>query len=159
MVCPEVHVRIWVDADACPRAVKDILYRASARTGVEVVLVANQALHIPTQTGVRLVTVGQGFDVADEHISAQVQPGELVVTQDIPLAADVVERGATCIDPRGEVIDAENARARLRVRDLMETLRESGEMTGGPKAWSQRDAHRFAAALDRWLSKRPRTAP
>ncbi len=148
-------MRIWVDADACPRPVKQMLYRASERTGVEVILVANQALRVPPSGRIRVEVVGRGFDVADEHIADSVEAGELVVTQDIPLAVAVIDKGAHCIDVRGEVIDASNARSRLAMRDLLEALREGGEenVGGGPKAWSPKDSHRFAASLDRWLQK------
>ena len=143
---------IWVDADATPRPVKEMLLRASARTGVEVVFVANQAMRLQGSPHVRLVVVGKGFDVADEYIVEQVQAGDLVVTQDIPLAAAVVEKGATALENRGEIIDADNAQSRLQMRNFMETMRLSGEELGGPKAFNDRDKHRFAAALDRWLA-------
>lgn len=145
---------IWVDADATPRAVKDMLYRASQRTGIKVVLVANQWFQTPKTTSIELRVVGKGFDVADEFIADSVNSGDLVVTQDIPLAAAVVEKGCLVLDNRGNVIDANNARSRLAMRDFMETMRESGEMTGGPKAFSDKDKRRFAGELDRWLAKR-----
>ncbi len=143
---------IWVDADATPRAVKDMLFRAAERTGRQITLVANQWMQTPKLTNVTLRVVGKGFDVADEFIVDNVEPGELVVSADVPLAAAVVEKGAVCVDPRGQVIDASNAKARLQMRDFMETMRESGEMTGGPKAFSERDKRRFAGVLDKWLA-------
>lgn len=143
---------IWVDADATPRAVKEMLFRAAERTKVEVVLVANQPLVIPRLASVRMEVVGRGFDVADEHIAENVKPGDLVITADIPLAAKVVEAGGVCVDPRGEVIDASNAASRLAMRDFMETMRESGELMGGPKPYSDKDKRKFAAVLDRWLA-------
>jgi uncharacterized protein YaiI (UPF0178 family) len=145
---------IWVDADATPRPVKDILYRAADRTGIEVVLVANQPLHTPRSHNVRSLVVGKGFDVADEHIAEQVDDGDLVITADIPLAAAVAEKGAIVIDPRGDIIDASNAAARKALRDRNEILRNAGLLTGGgPKAYGDRDKRKFAGALDRWLAQ------
>lgn len=146
-------MKIWVDADATPRAIKDMLFRASQRTGVHIVLVANQWFQTPKTSWIELQVVGRGFDVADEYIADNVESGDLVVTQDIPLAAQVVEKGCLVLDNRGNVIDAENARQRLQMRDFLETMRESGEMVGGPKAFSDKDKHRFASELDRWLTK------
>lgn len=146
-------MRIWVDGDATPRPVKDILFRAAVRTEIELVLVANQPMHTPKTRLVRSVVVPGGFDVADEHIIAQVEPGDLVITQDVPLAAAAVERGATCIDVRGKVIDADNARARLARRDRNEEDRLAGLFVGGPSPFSNRDKRAFAGALDRWLAK------
>ena len=145
---------IWVDADAAPRPVKDILFRAAERTQTPLVLVANRPVTAPRSRFVSSRVVAAGFDVADEHIVDEVQPGDLVISADVPLAAAVVGRGALCIDPRGEVIDAANARSRLAARDHNELLRESGMMMGGPKPYSDRDKRAFAAALDRWLAKR-----
>lgn len=146
--------RVWVDADATPRPVKEMLYKAAMKRGVHVTLVANRWLQIPQSTRIELQVVGQGFDLADEHIVAQVQAGDLVVTADVPLAAAAVDKGATCVDPRGEVIDADNARARLAMRDFMEQMRESGQMTGGPPPYADKDKHRFASVLDRWITAR-----
>lgn len=143
---------IWVDGDATPRAVKEMLYRVAERGRGQVTFVANRALHMPRVPNLTLQVVGQGFDVADEHIVEQVQPGDLVISADVPLAAAVVEKGAVCVDPRGDVISAENARQRLAMRDFMETMRESGEMSGGPKAYSDRDKRKFASVLDRYLA-------
>lgn len=149
-------MRIWVDADAAPRAVKDMLYRLADRRRIEVVLVANMALRVPKSKYVRSVVVGRDFDAADDWLASQVEAGDIVVSADIPLAARVVERGGVCIDPRGEVIDASNVASRLTVRDLMETIRESGELLGGPPPYADRDKHRFAAALQRLVDARAR---
>lgn len=144
---------IWVDADATPRAIKDMLYRASQRTGVEVVMVANQWFQTPKHGKVELRVVGRGFDVADEYIAENVSEGDLVITQDVPLAAATVEKGCLVIDNRGNVVDASNAKSRLAIRDFMETMRESGELTGGPPPFADKDKRRFAGELDRWLSQ------
>ena len=146
---------IWVDADATPKPVKEILFRAADRVGIPLVLVANRPMLLPRSKFVSSRVVAQGFDVADEHIVDEVQAGDLVISADIPLAAAVVDRGATCLDPRGDVIDAANARSRLAARDRNELLRESGVMMGGPKPYGDREKRQFAAALDRWLAKRP----
>jgi uncharacterized protein len=144
-------MQIWIDADACPRALRDLVYRASERTGIPVVLVANQWLKHPQREQIEMVQVDGGLDAADEHIIEEVEPGELVITGDIPLAAEVVERGATCLDFRGNVIDENNARSRLAARDILEAIRGAGEMTGGPSAFGPKDKKRFAGALDLWL--------
>jgi hypothetical protein len=144
---------IWVDADAAPRAVKEILFRLADSRRIPVVLVANQPLRTPPSRFVRTVVVGRDFDAADDWLAAQVQPGDLVITADIPLAARVVEAGGRCLDPRGEVLDESNVATRLTVRDLMETLRESGELLGGPAPFSDRDKHRFASALQRLVPR------
>ena len=146
-------MRIWVDADAAPRPVKEILFRFADSRQVEVVLVANQALRTPPSRWVRSVIVGRDFDAADDWLAEQVSAGDLVITADIPLAVRVVERGGLCLDPRGEQIDASNAQSRLRVRNLLETVRESGELTGGPPPFSDRDKHKFAAALQRLVPR------
>lgn len=143
---------IWVDADATPRAVKEMLYRAAERGRAVITFVANRPLHLPRVPNVALQVVSQGFDVADEHIIEQVQSGDLVISADVPLAAAVVERGAVCVDPRGDVISAENAKQRLAMRDFMETMRNAGEVGGGPKAYSDRDKRKFAGVLDRYLA-------
>lgn len=147
---------IYVDADAAPRPVKEMLFRAADRVAIEVILVANQPLRLPKSRFVRLEVVGRGFDVADEWIAEQVQPGDLVVTADVPLAAAAVDKGGVAIDPRGQVTDASNAAARLTMRNFMEQQREAGELFGGPKPYSDRDKRNFAAALDRFLAKRVR---
>jgi uncharacterized protein YaiI (UPF0178 family) len=145
---------IWVDADAAPKPIKEILYRAAMRVQMPLVLVANQPLYTPKSKWITTRMVGKGFDVADEWIAEQVQPGDLVITQDVPLAAAVVEKGADVIDVRGEVIDKGNARARLAARHRNEEMREAGVMMGGPKPFGDRDKRQFAGALDRWLARR-----
>ncbi|MEZ4236957.1 MAG: YaiI/YqxD family protein [Myxococcota bacterium] len=147
---------VWVDADAAPRAVKEILFRLADARRVPVVLVANQPLRTPPSRFVRSVVVGRDFDAADDWLAEQVQAGDVVVTADVPLAARVVEKGGTCLDPRGEVLDATNIGSRLQVRDLMETLRESGELLGGPPPYHDRDKHKFAAALQKLVPRDPR---
>ncbi|RMG36789.1 MAG: YaiI/YqxD family protein [Gammaproteobacteria bacterium] len=146
-------MRIWVDADAAPRVIKEILYRAAERTGIELVLVANQPLQTPPSRHIRSVQVAAGFDVADNYIVQQVAPGDLVVTADIPLAAEVLEKGAAALNPRGERYTEDNIRQRLNMRDFMDTLRASGVHTGGPAAFSQQDRQAFANQLDRYLAR------
>ncbi len=145
---------IWVDADACPRAVKEILYRAAERKGMTLILVANQALRTPPSRHIRSVQVGAGFDVADNYIAQHISPGDLVITADIPLAAEVVEKGALALNPRGDLYTEENIRQRLNMRDFMDTLRASGVDTGGPASFSQADRREFANQLDRLLAQR-----
>ena len=145
-------MHIWVDADACPVAVKEVLFRASKRTKTSMTLVANQAMRYPKSDLIEFELVPAGLDVADWEIIQRVKNGDLVITADIPLAAEVIKKGATVLDPRGELLTEENVRSRLSVRNFMEQLRESGVQTGGPKKLSQRDIQQFANALDRWLS-------
>jgi uncharacterized protein len=147
-------MRIWVDADACPGAIKEILYRAAERVRVPLVLVANQPLATPRSPYISAVRVAAGFDVADHHIASQVQPGDLVITADIPLAAEILERGAEAIDPRGERYSRDTIRERLVMRDFMDLMRGSGEITGGPPPLAQADRQAFANALDRLLAQR-----
>jgi uncharacterized protein YaiI (UPF0178 family) len=147
-------VKVWVDADACPVVVKEILYRAADRTGVELTLVANQPLNTPSSPNIKTVQVPQGFDVADDEIVKRCESGDLVITSDIPLAAEVIEKGAHALSPRGELHTKENIGARLNMRDFLDTMRSSGvEMSGGPAAFSQRDKQDFANNLDRLLTK------
>ncbi len=147
-------MKIWVDADACPVVVREILFRAAKRTGVEVTLVANQPVATPKLTNVTSLQVSRGFDVADDEIVKRANPGDLVITSDIPLAAEAIEKGAQALSPRGELHTTENIRARLNMRDFLDTMRSSGvEMGGGPAAFSQRDKQAFANHLDRWLTK------
>jgi len=146
-------VRIWVDADACPGAIKDILYRAAERAQIHLLLVANKALRIPRSPWIRLVQVEHGFDVADAHIVNAVEAGDLVVTADIPLAAAVVEKDASALNPRGEFYSRENVRELLDMRNFMQTLRSTGVDTGGPSALSQGDRQAFANQLDRFLAR------
>jgi uncharacterized protein YaiI (UPF0178 family) len=146
-------MKIWVDADACPAAIKEILYRAAQRVGVPLTLVANQPLQTPPSKLIRSVQVRRGFDVADRHIAERLQPGDLVITADIPLAAEVIEKGGQAINPRGEHYTPENIRERLAVRDLMAELRDTGEVTGGPPPLGRSDRQAFANALDRLLAR------
>jgi len=145
---------IWVDADACPRPVKEILFKAAERTGIELTLVANHVMAVPRLPNVRLLQVQGGFDVADEEITKRVGPGDLVITADIPLAADVIARGAQALNPRGEMYSADTIRALLTMRDFMDTMRASGVVTGGPPPLTQADRQAFASQLDRWLARR-----
>jgi uncharacterized protein len=147
-------MQIWVDADACPNVVKEILFRAAERVQVPLILVANQPLRTPGSRLIRSVQVPAGFDVADNHIAAEVQPGDLVITADIPLAAAVIERGAHALNPRGERYTSDNIRERLSMRNFMDELRGSGVQTGGPAPLTQADRQAFANQLDRLLAER-----
>ena len=149
-------MRIWVDADACPKVIKEILFRAAKRAGVQVTLVANQALRTPPSQHIKAMQVSSGFDVADSEIVKQVAAGDLVITADIPLAAQVVDKGAHALNPRGELYTPDNIKARLSLRDFMAGLRDSGLNTGGPPPLSQADRQAFANHLDRLLAKRPK---
>lgn len=151
-------MRIWIDADACPAPVKEIVLRAATRLQVPVVFVSNQPLALPRSPLVSSVVVAKGLDVADAHIVESVETGDLAITQDIPLAALLVEKGVVTLDPRGEVYTEENVGERLSVRDFMHELREAGVMSGGPKGFGQQDRQRFAAAFDRELSRLVREA-
>jgi len=146
-------MRIWVDADACPKPVKEILYRAAERTRIELVLVANRALAIPRSSVISSRTVGQGFDVADKAIVEWAAPGDLAVTADIPLAAALVEKGVLAINPRGELYTTENIGQQLSMRNFMDELRGSGVNTGGPAVFGQRERQAFANQLDRLLAQ------
>lgn len=146
-------MRIWVDADACPAAIKDILFRAAERVRVQLTLVANRPLRTPRSAYVRSVRVSQGFDVADRHIAEAVGPGDLVVTADIPLAAEVIGRGAQALDPRGDLYTEENIGERLSVRNLLDELRDSGAVSGGPSAFGRGERQAFANQLDRLLAR------
>ena len=147
-------MKIWVDADACPVVIKEILYRAADRTGVQLTLVANQALHTPSSANISTLQVSHGFDVADDEIVKRLSAGDLVITSDIPLAAEVIQKGGHALSPRGELHTTENIGARLNMRDFLDTMRSSGvEMGGGPAAFSQRDKQDFANNLDRFLTK------
>ncbi|GMQ83852.1 MAG: YaiI/YqxD family protein [Gammaproteobacteria bacterium] len=146
-------MKIWVDADACPVVIKDILFRAAERTGVEVTLVANQAIRIPPSRNIKFLQVASGFDVADNEIVKRLGAGDLVITSDIPLAADAIEKGGHVLSPRGELYTVDNIRARLNMRDFMDTLRASGINTGGPPALSQSDRKSFANELDKLLTR------
>ena len=147
-------MKIWVDADACPKVIKEILFRAAKRAQVQVTLVANQSLRTPSSQHIKSMQVSSGFDVADNEIVKQVEAGDLVITADIPLAAQVVDKGAHALNPRGELYTAENVKARLSLRDFMAQIRDSGVNTGGPAPLSQSDRQAFANHLDRLLAKR-----
>ncbi|MCK6394313.1 YaiI/YqxD family protein [Zoogloea sp.] len=149
-------MHIWIDADACPGVVKEILFRAAERLHINTTLVANRLLRAPPSRFIRAVQVPAGFDVADAHIVEQVASGDLVITADIPLAAAVLERGAHALNPRGEMFTAANIAERLSMRNFLEELRSSGVQTGGPAAFSQADRQAFGAALDRFLARLPR---
>jgi uncharacterized protein YaiI (UPF0178 family) len=142
---------IWVDADACPRVIKEILFRAAERTAVPVTLVANRLLYTPPSRYISALQVAEGFDVADSEIVRRLQADDLVITADIPLAAEVIAKGGHALDPRGQMHSAETIQARLMMRDFMETLRANGVETGGPSALSQRDRQLFAKHLDDYL--------
>ena len=146
--------RIWVDADACPGPVREILVRAANRAQVHTVFVANQWIRLPTSPWLRAIQVAQGPDVADAEIAANVRTGDLVVTQDIPLAARAIDAGATAVDPRGGMFTPATIGERLSMRNFMDELRGSGVATGGPPPFHARDRQAFAAALDRWLARR-----
>ncbi|WP_293646745.1 YaiI/YqxD family protein [Thiolapillus sp.] len=147
---------LWVDADACPVVIKEILYRAAGRLEIPLVLVANQPLQVPGSRHIRTVQVAAGFDVADNYIVQQAQPGDLVITADIPLADEVISKGCTALSPRGDLYTKENIRQRLNMRDFMDTLRSSGVNTGGPPPLNQGDRQAFANQLDRLLSRHKR---
>lgn len=146
-------MKIWVDADACPGVIKEILFRAAKRTGIMVTLVANHYLQVPKLRQIEFLKVPPGFDVADNEIVKRVATGDLVITGDIPLAAEVIEKGAQALNPRGEMYSAENIRALLNMRDFMDTMRSSGVDTrGGPAALNLTDRQTFANQLDKFLS-------
>jgi len=147
---------IWVDADACPNVIKEVLYRAADRTKTQVTFVANQSLRVPPSPYLKTLRVPAGFDVADNEIVKRVEPGDLVITADIPLAAEVLEKGGAALNPRGERYSPATIRERLTMRDFMDTMRASGVQTGGPAAMSPRDRQQFANALDSWLTQRQR---
>ena len=151
-------MKIWVDADACPGVIKDILFRAAERTGVQLTLVANHSIPIPPSHHIKFLQVTHGFDVADNEIVKRLDAGDLVITADIPLAADVIDKGAYALNPRGELYTVNNIRAKLNMRDFMETLRSSGIDTGGPSALSQSNRKSFASQLDKILTRYARDA-
>lgn len=151
-------MKIWVDADACPVVIKEIIFKAAERTRVETTLVANHAIRVPPSKVLHSLQVPSGFDVADHEIVQRVEAGDLVITSDIPLAAEVIEKGGHALSPRGEMHTTENIRARLNMRDFMDTMRSSGIQTGGPSALSQADRMEFANQLDRFLTRHGRKA-
>ena len=151
-------MHIWVDADACPGVIKEIIFRAAERRQIQTTLVANQMLRTPPSKYIRAIQVAHGFDVADAHIVEQAVTGDLVVTADIPLAAKVIERGATTLNPRGELYTPATIKERLTMRNFMEELLSAGIETGGPAAFSQADRQAFANQLDRLLAKVPKVS-
>ncbi|MBU0944087.1 MAG: YaiI/YqxD family protein [Proteobacteria bacterium] len=152
-------MKIWVDADACPVVIKEILFKAAERTGVEMTLVANQPIRIPPSSCINFILVGAGSDVADNEIVKRLETGDLVITADIPLAAAVIEQEGHALNPRGELYSTENIKSRLSMRDFMDSLRANGVETGGPPVLNQNDRQAFANQLDKFLAKytRPTT--
>ncbi|RKZ95964.1 MAG: YaiI/YqxD family protein [Gammaproteobacteria bacterium] len=146
-------MKIWVDADACPIVIKEILFKAAKRTGVQLTLVANQYISIPKADNISMLRVGSGFDVADNEIVKQVEEGDLVITSDIPLADEVIEKKGLALSSRGEMFSANSIKAKLNMRDFMDTMRSSGVHTGGPPPLSQSDRQAFANHLDRLLTQ------
>ena len=146
-------MHIWVDADACPNVIKEILFRAADRVRVSLILVANQSIRVPPSPYIKAIRVGAGFDVADNRIAQEVRSGDLVITADIPLAAEVIERGGYALSPRGEFYTRDNIRERLTMRNFMEELRSSGVDIGGPSTFSHSDRQAFANQLDRFLQR------
>lgn len=147
---------LWVDADACPRPARDILIRAAERTETPAWMVANHALPLPPSRWAKALSVASGFDAADNEIVARIAPGDLLITADLPLAMEALDKGADVMTNRGEALTRDNIRARVQMRDFMETLRASGEHTGGPKGYGDVERREFANALDRWLAKNSR---
>ena len=146
-------MHIWVDADACPNVIKEILFRAAERTQTCITLVANQHIQKPASKLINAVKVGQGFDVADNYIVQEIAEGDLVITADIPLAAEVIAKNAHALNPRGELYDRDNIQQRLSLRNFMEEMRSTGENLGGPPPLNQTDRQKFANALDQLLTK------
>ena len=142
---------LWVDADACPKDAKDVIYRTANRLAIETHLVANTHLRTPFSKWITVDVVGSGFDVADDFIAEQVNQGDVVITADIPLASRIVKKGAIGIDPRGQLLDEDNVADRLATRNLMAELRDGGMVTGGPPPYKPKDKSRFASTLDRTL--------
>jgi uncharacterized protein YaiI (UPF0178 family) len=151
-------MKIWVDADACPGVIKDILYKAAERTGLRLILVANSSFRTPKSSLINFILVRRGADSADNEIVKKAEPGDLVITADIPLAARVLEKGGMALNPRGEVYTEENIQERLSTRDFLENLRSSGIETGGPTAMSKRNKQRFSNSLDQILTRHSKRA-
>jgi len=151
---PGQEMKIWVDADACPRAIKDILFRVADRTKISVTFVANQWLHLPSSIFIHLIQVGHGPDIADDTIVNKCEAGDLIITADIPLAARIVEKGALALDPRGRMYNKNNIGQILDMRNFMDTLRGSGVETGGPGSFGQRERFKFANELDKFIAWR-----
>ena len=150
---PEIKLCVWVDADACPNGIKDILLRTSKRLSVPMVFVANQSVRLPSSNLLSLITVRDGADIADDLIVEKMNPGDIVITQDIPLAARVIEKNGVAIGVRGQLYDDNSIQSRLSTRNLMEQFRAAGMETSGPKPFNQKDVQSFANALDRTLTK------
>ncbi|EGN76208.1 hypothetical protein A28LD_0288 [Idiomarina sp. A28L] len=146
-------MNLWIDADACPVQIRDVMFRAATRKKMQLTLVANQRIKIPPSPWIKVLVVGAGFDVADNEIVRLVSPGDLVITSDIPLAADIIAKGGQALSPRGELFTKENIGARLNIRDFMDTMRASGVQSGGPPPLSQTDRKNFADHLDRILAR------
>ena len=146
-------MQIWIDADACPKVIQAILFRAAERTCTNVILVANKPLRIPPSPHIKAIQVAGGFDVADNYICRELQPGDLVITADIPLAAEAIAKGGHALNPRGEFYSTDNIRERLAVRNLLDELRASGMVSGGPPALTHSDRQAFANQLDQFLTK------
>lgn len=151
--------KIWVDADACPGAIREILFRAAVRTGIALTLVANQSIPVPKSPHIKMIRVASGYDEADREILRRINPGDLVVTSDIPLAAESIDRGGLVLSPRGERFDRENIGARLGMRDFLDSMRASGVDTGGPPSFSQADRKNFADRLDKLLGQAVKGLP
>ncbi len=147
-------MKIWVDADACPVAIREILFRASTRTGIMITLIANNHVPVPRSPNIKMIQVASGFDIADEEIVKRMESGDLVVTSDIPLAAQAIGKQGFVLTPRGERLTEDNIGARLNMRDFMDSLRASGVVTAGPSAFSQSDRKAFADELDKLLSRK-----
>lgn len=146
-------MHIWVDGDACPAVIKDILFRAADRTATPLTLVANKLLRVPPSANIRSIQVARGFDVADDHIAGEMKPGDLVVTADIPLASQVIDRGGIALNPRGTIYTSENVKEHLSMRNFMEQMRSEGMEAGGPAPFNSSDRQAFANQLDRWLAQ------
>lgn len=147
---------IWIDADACPKVCRDMLCRAAERTGMHLTFVSNHPIPLPIRQNIRVIRVQSGFDRADQRIADELVAGELLITQDIPLAAQVIASGATVITPRGDVLDRHNIAERLMMRNMQEELRGSGLLSGGPAPLDHKDKQKFGNALDRWLQQQPK---
>lgn len=150
---PTDYMKIFIDADACPNPIKDVLYKAAQRNKIELILVANKALNTPSSIYIKRVQVASGLDVADNYIADAVNSGDLVITADVPLADRVVDKHGYALDPRGELFTKETIKQRLSMRNFMETLRASGLQTSGPSAFNARDKQQFANALNRFLAQ------
>ena len=150
---------IWVDADACPVVIKEILYRAAERTGTVITFVANKSFRVPNSRFIKFLKVGSGFDIADNEIIKHLKPGDLVITSDIPLASDAIDKSCSALNPRGELYTKDNIKSFLYLRDFKDTLRASGIETGGPSPMRQKDRHKFANHLDKLLLTAKKESP